>query len=167
MFCKNQKLQSVCVVTNCPGTLLALPFRLFGLVLLVASFTCVTCYRSDAQAVSATLLGSINDKTGASIANAKVTIQDVATGSTHQTITNESGNYTFPNLPPGAYSVTAVADGFKKETRSSVDVIVNTTIRVDLELEPGSASETVTVTDVPAMLQTDRADVSTKLEAQH
>ena len=42
---------------------------------------------------------------------------------------------------------------------------MNTTTRVDLDLEPGSTSETVTVTDVPAVLQTDRADVSTKFEA--
>src|SRR5262249_111599 len=98
---------------------------------------------------------------------AKVSIVEMATGSIHQTITNASGNYTFPDLVPGAYSVTAEASGFKKETRSNVDVIVNTTTHVDLDLVPGSASETVTVTDVPPMLQTGRGDVSTKLEAQH
>jgi len=120
-----------------------------------------------AQAVSATLLGSVNDKSGASVPNARVTIVELATSIVRQVNTNESGNYTFPNLTPGAYSVTAEAPGFKKETRPNVDVIVNTTTRVDLDMEPGSASETITVTDVPPVLQTDRADVSTKLEAQH
>ncbi|HMD22427.1 MAG TPA: carboxypeptidase-like regulatory domain-containing protein, partial [Alloacidobacterium sp.] len=125
------------------------------------------CHRANAQAVSATLLGSVSDKSGASVANARVTIQDLATGTTRQVNTNESGNYTFPDLAPGAYSVTAEANGFKKETRVHVDVIVNTTMRVDLDLEPGSANETVTVTDIPPMLQTDRADVTTKFESQH
>jgi hypothetical protein len=120
-----------------------------------------------AQAVSATLLGSITDKTGASIPNARIVIHELSTGIQHETVTNGSGNYTFPDLPPGAYSVTAEATGFKKETRASVDVVVNTATRVDLELEPGSATETITVTDVPPILQTDRADVSTKFEARH
>jgi hypothetical protein len=139
----------------------------FALLALLICFLCGTWSSAVAQAVSATLLGSVNDKTGAAIANAKVIILDLATGITHQVTTNESGNYTFPNLTPGAYSVTAEANGFKKETRPTVDVIVNTTTRVDLALEPGSAAETITVTDVPPMLQTDRADVSTKLEARH
>lgn len=137
------------------------------LLLLVTAMVCSSWSAGHAQAVSATLLGSVNDKTGASVANAKVTIKELATQITHEVTTNESGNYTFPNLPPGAYSVTAEANGFKKETRASVDVIVNTATRVDLALEPGSASETVTVTDVPPILQTDRADVSTKFEARH
>ena len=140
-------------------------FTLF--LLLAAALMCGSWSAARAQAVSATLLGSVTDKTGAEVNNGKVTIQELATGSTHVANTNESGNYTFPNLPPGAYSVTAEAQGFKKETRSSVDVIVNTATRVDLALEPGSASETVTVTDVPPILQTDRADVSTKFEARH
>lgn len=142
-------------------------FTSFLSCLLLASLLFVPWSKADAQAVSATLLGSVNDKTGASVANAQVTIQEIATGIIHDVRTNESGNYTFPNLSPGAYAVTAEAPGFKKETRASVDVIVNTATRVDLDLEPGSSTETVTVTDVPAMLQTDRADVSTKFEAQH
>lgn len=138
-----------------------LPFTLFLLLLLLALPS-----MAHAQAVSATLLGSVSDKTGAAVAGTKIVIQDVATGITHEVITNESGNYTFPNLPPGAYSVTAEAAGFKKETRSNIDVIVNTTTRIDFSLQPGSSMETVTVTDTPPLLQTDRADVSTKLEAR-
>jgi Carboxypeptidase regulatory-like domain len=141
--------------------------RFYIHVLLLTVLAVAFSREAHAQAVSATLLGSISDKSGASVSNAKVTIQQLATGSTRQVTTNESGNYSFPDLAPGAYAVTAEASGFKKETRPNVDVIVNTTTRVDLDLEPGSATETVTVTDVPPILQTDRADVSTKLEARH
>ena len=118
-----------------------------------------------AQAVSATLVGTIADSTGAGVVDAKITIQEVLTGITRDTTTNESGNYTFPNLTPGTYSVAVEAPGFKKATRPSVDVVVNTTTRVDLALEPGSATQTVTVTAAPPIMQTDRADVSTNIEA--
>src|SRR5271165_46748 len=122
--------------------------------------------RANAQAVSATLVGTVTDSTGAGVVGAKVTIQEVATGISRETVANESGNYTFPNLTPGTYAVSVEAKGFKKETRPSVDVAVNTTTRVDLDLQPGSATETVTVTGAPAIMQTDRADVSTNLESQ-
>ncbi len=118
------------------------------------------------QAVTATLLGMVTDNTGAAVPGATVTILENATGIPHTGTTNESGNYTFPDLPPGGYSVSAEAKGFKKEVRAGVDVIVNSSTRVDLTLQPGSVSETVTVTGAPAIMQTDRADVSANLSAQ-
>lgn len=136
-------------------------------ILLLIGLMGMSWSQGHAQAVSATLLGSVNDQTGANIPHAKVVIQEISTGISHELITNESGNYTFPDLPPGSYSITAEANGFKKETRPSVDIIVNTATRVDFNLQPGSATETITVTDVPPILQTDRADVSTKFETQN
>ena len=118
------------------------------------------------QAVTATLLGTVTDNTGAAVPGATVTILENATGIPHTSVSNESGNYTFPDLPPGSYSVSAEAKGFKKEVRSAVDLVVNTSTRVDLTLQPGSISETVTVTGAPAIMQTDRADVSANLSAQ-
>ena len=118
------------------------------------------------QAVTATLLGTVTDNTGAAVPGATVTILENATGIPHTSVSNESGNYTFPDLPPGSYSVSAEAKGFKKEVRSAVDLVVNTSTRVDLSLQPGTISETVTVTGAPAIMQTDRADVSANLSAQ-
>src|SRR5271170_7026818 len=132
------------------------------LMMLAASLATL---RANAQAVSASLVGTVSDSTGAGISGAKIAIQEVATGINRATVTNESGNYTFPDLTPGTYAVSVEATGFKKETRPSIDVVVNTTTRVDLGLQPGSATETVTVTSAPAILQTDRADVSTNLES--
>jgi Carboxypeptidase regulatory-like domain/TonB dependent receptor len=118
------------------------------------------------QAVNATLLGTITDSTGATVAGAKVTATEVATGLIHESVTNESGNFTFPDMPPGTYSVTAEAKGFKKETHQNIDLLTNTTTRVDVAMVTGSVSEEVLVTTAPALLQTDRADISTTLE-QH
>jgi hypothetical protein len=117
------------------------------------------------QAVSATLLGAVTDNTGAVVPNAQVQILESATGIQHAGVTNESGNFTFPDLTPGTYTVTAESQGFKKVTRTNVDVVVNTTTRVDLSLEPGSINETVQVTAAPPIMQTDRADVSANIEA--
>jgi hypothetical protein len=112
------------------------------------------------QAVSATLLGTVSDAAGASVANAKVQITEAGTGAIHEAQTNSSGNYTFPDLAPGRYTVIASATSFKKVVRENVEVTVNSTSRVDVTLETGSVTETVTVTDAPPVLQTDRADIS-------
>src|SRR5215472_8180369 len=114
---------------------------------------------SFGQAVNATLLGTVQDSTGATVANAKVTATNVATATVYESVTNEAGNYTIPNLPPGTYSVTVSAQGFKKVTHANIDVLINTSTRVDFELQPGSVSEEVMVTAAPPLLQTDRADI--------
>jgi Carboxypeptidase regulatory-like domain len=116
------------------------------------------------QAVNATLLGTVTDSSGAAVANVKVTITETNTGISRVSQTNDSGNYVFPDLPPGTYSVIAEQPGFKRESRAGIDVIVNTTGRIDLVLQPGNASETVTVVAETPILQTERADTGRKLE---
>ena len=117
------------------------------------------------QAVNGTLLGTVTDATGAAVANAKVTATAVATGAIHQSATNDSGNYTFPDLQPGAYSVIVEAAGFKKVTRENINLLSNSAARVDVTLTPGNVSESITVTTEPPQLQTDRADISTKIDS--
>jgi hypothetical protein len=120
---------------------------------------------SYGQAVNATLLGTVTDSTGGAIANAKVTITEADTGVAYGAQTNESGNYTFPALPPGRYSASVEAQGFNKEMRTGVDVIVNTSTRVDVELHPGDVTQSIEVTAATPSLQTDRSDTGRKMEA--
>jgi Carboxypeptidase regulatory-like domain len=117
-----------------------------------------------AQAVSGTIVGTVTDPGGAAVTNAQVIIVLTGQQTTYNTVTNESGNFTVPNLPSGTYTVTVAASGFKKETRENIAVVTNTTARVDVTLAAGSASETVTVTAAPPLLQTDRADISSNIE---
>ncbi len=117
------------------------------------------------QAVNGTLLGTVTDTTGASVANAKVTATEDATGAVHQSVTNESGNYTLPSLTPGNYTVSIEAKGFKKVSQQNVNLQTNSATRVDISVVPGNVSETVVVTTAPPLLQTDRADISTKIES--
>jgi hypothetical protein len=116
------------------------------------------------QAVSATLLGTVTDSSGAVVPNAKVTVTEINTGVARTSQTNESGNYTFPDLAPGQYAVTVESQGFKKENRRDISLIVNSSTRVDIQLTPGNITETIEVTGAPPLLQTDRADTGAKLE---
>ena len=126
----------------------------------------VACHSSFGQAVNGTLLGTVTDASGATVAGAKVTATQTSTGLIHQSTSNESGNYTFPDLPPGNYSVTVEGTGFKKATQEKIDLASNSSTRVDITMQTGSVSETVLVTEAPPILQTDRADISTKIETQ-
>ncbi len=116
------------------------------------------------QAVTGTIVGTVTDATGAAVANAKVAIVLVGQSVEHTAITNESGNFTEPDLPSGTYTVTVAANGFKKVTRENLVLETNTTARVDLSLVPGSTTETIEVTAAPPEMQTDRADISTTIE---
>lgn len=117
------------------------------------------------QAVSGSMVGTVTDASGASVPNAKVTITQAATGTSRTTNTNESGNYSFSDVPPGTYKVTIEAPGFKREERSGVDVLVNQTPRIDMQMQPGTVSETVEVSAAAPILQTDRADTSSTIES--
>src|SRR5882724_10576262 len=116
------------------------------------------------QAVNATVLGTVSDSTGAAVANAKVTITETNTNISRSTQTNDSGNYVFPDLPPGTYRVTAEQTGFKRASRAGIDVVVNTTSRIDLDLQTGDVTETITVEAETPILQTERADTGRKIE---
>jgi Carboxypeptidase regulatory-like domain len=136
------------------------------LTAILASLVLLLAPLSRGQAVSATLLGTVTDNTGATVPNAQVQILESSTAIAHAGVTNESGNFTFPDLTPGNYTVSVESKGFKKETRANVDVVVNTATRVDLSLQPGSITESVIVTAAPPIMQTDRADVSANIESR-
>lgn len=120
-----------------------------------------------AQAVKGALLGNITDEGGLAIPGATVTITETSTNISYNTLTNESGNYSFPNLKDGTYKVVAELTGFKKVIRDGIIVPVNTTQRVDLKLEVGAIEESVTVVGESPTLQTDRADTGRLIESIH
>src|SRR5689334_6465470 len=103
-----------------------------GIAVLLATLLVGLSSPVSGQAVNATLLGTVADSSGAAVGNVKVTITETNTGITRNSQTNESGNYVFPDLPPGTYTVIVEQTGFKKATRTGIDVVVNTSVRVDL-----------------------------------
>jgi len=117
------------------------------------------------QAVSSTVVGTVTDSTHAVIVNASVMLTETDTNVSRTTHSNESGNFSFNDVPPGNYSVTVEIAGFKKEQRRGISLLVNATQRVDVELQTGNVSESVEVTGAPPALQTDRADTGRKVES--
>jgi len=104
------------------------------------------------QAAVGTILGAVFDSTGAAIAGAKVTVLDVARGTTRVLTTDASGQYTAPELLSGTYTVRAESKGFQTEEHANVLLEVAQQVRVDLTLMPGEQSQTVTVTEeIPAI----------------
>jgi hypothetical protein len=119
---------------------------------------------SLAQSVSATLLGTVTDSTGAVVPNAKVTVTETQTSVVHTAQSNESGNWIVPNLPPGVYAASVEITGFKKESRRGITLVVDTTTRVDIQLTPGNVTETIEVTGAPPILQTDTASTAEQID---
>jgi hypothetical protein len=118
---------------------------------------------SFAQAVSASITGTITDASSAVVANAKVTITEMNTNVAHTVMSNESGNFNLLNIPPGRYEIAVEIAGFKKEVKSNIDVVVDSTARVDIQLSPGNVTETVEVSAEAPVLKADRADVTTNI----
>lgn len=114
---------------------------------------------ANAQILYGGLVGNVTDSSSAAIPGAKVTINHVATGATRDALTNESGTYRFPTIPPGTYTLTVQANGFRAFSQSGIEVSVNNLTRVDTSLEIGEVNEQVTVSASAATLQTDRAEV--------
>ncbi|MBY0375591.1 MAG: carboxypeptidase-like regulatory domain-containing protein, partial [Bryobacteraceae bacterium] len=98
------------------------------------------------QALNGTLVGTITDGSGAIVPNAKVTLLEVNTNLSRASATNESGNYSFVNLPQGRYTVTIEQSGFRKASRENVELTINSTVRVDVQLQTGQINEQVTIT---------------------
>ena len=118
------------------------------------------------QAVNGTLVGTVTDSSGATVSGAKVSLTATQTGLAASIQTNPSGNCSFNNLQPGSYRVEVGMAGFRKVIRDQVDVLVNSTARVDVSLRPGQVSESIEVTAEVAALQTDRSDIDRKIESK-
>ena len=91
------------------------------------------CTPAFGQAVTGSMVGTVTDSSGASVVNAKLTLVESNTGISQTTNSNQSGNYSFPGIPPGNYRVEVELQGFRKSVRAGIDVLVNSTVRADLE----------------------------------
>jgi len=112
------------------------------------------------QAITATLLGTVQDVSGAVVPNATVSVTETATGVNRRTASNQEGIYVIPYLSPGTYRVEIEAAGFKKVVRDRVELRATISTRVDATVEPGQVSEIVDVTAETPLLQTDRSEVT-------
>jgi len=113
-----------------------------------------------AQGDRGTITGTVTDPANAVVPGAKVIVKNMDTGATWETVTTGTGNYTVPALPIGQYEVTVEAAGFKRTSQPGVRVEVAQTVRIDIGLQLGATTETVTVTAETPLLRTENAEQS-------
>src|SRR5437879_590100 len=114
---------------------------------LIISLLCVFGLAALAQGDRGTITGTIGDPAGAVVAAAKVEARNVDTGTLYEVASTGTGNYTLSQLPAGTYELAVTVSGFKKFIRENVVVSVAGTLRVDVNLEVGATTESVTVTE--------------------
>ncbi|PYT32194.1 MAG: hypothetical protein DMG58_10680, partial [Acidobacteria bacterium] len=141
------------------GDIVMKKFLVLALVVLAAAL-CRTAAYAQATA-SATLLGTVTDKSGAVVPNATVSILEPTTGLTRNTKTADTGLYRFDLLPAGNYRTEITAPGFARLVFGKVEVSVAKVTTVDGSLEPSSQTEMVTVeAEASAVIDTSRSDIS-------
>jgi hypothetical protein len=119
-----------------------------------------------AQSDRGTITGTVSDPAGAVVANAPIQAKNTGTGVEYASATSATGNYTLLQLPPGTYQVNVTVPGFKKYSRSGLTVEVAQTLRIDISLEVGSASESVTVNESATLLKTESGELSHNVDVK-
>ena len=122
---------------------------LCGVLVIICSGTIV------AQFDSATVLGTVHDATGAALPQATIRLKNAETGGNFTVQTDSNGDFLFPNVKIGTYRLSAELQGFSTAVAENVVVTVNARQRVDLTLQPGLLTETITITDAAQLLETD------------
>jgi hypothetical protein len=128
------------------GFVAPLPLLCLALLLLAAP--------ASAQFDTAQVSGSIQDNSGGVLPGVDVVLVATGTGLERRAVTNESGLYTFPNVPVGDYRINASLSGFNPVARTGIRVNAGLNIRVDIQLEVGGLSETVQVQAATTLVDT-------------
>ena len=109
-----------------------------------------------AQSSTGSLRGQVKDAQGV-IPGATVALVNDANGTSRETVTNESGEYSFPALDPAGYTVRVAVPGFRTFERKGVRVSTQAALSLDVTLEVGSLEETITVTADAPLIETANA----------
>ncbi|HXK03242.1 MAG TPA: DUF2012 domain-containing protein [Verrucomicrobiae bacterium] len=112
------------------------------------------------QAFYGSIVGTVNDSSGAALAATTVTLTNVATGDRRAVVTATDGSYRFVNLVPGSYRIEIEHPGFKRYTRDQVDVSVESQVRADIVMQVGDVNQSVEVQAEAPLLQTETANLS-------
>lgn len=112
----------------------------------------------NAQTATGAISGEVRDPASAAVPGAKISLINAATNDVRRTVTNSQGYYSFPLLPPATYRIEAEANGFKRYIRDNLKLDVALSLSVDLALEVGALTESVTITaEAPALEESSAA----------
>src|SRR5437899_961229 len=123
-------------------------------VLAVVCLSLLVCSAAYPQGNTGRILGVVTDQSGGNVANAKVTVTDVARGVSQTLATDSDGAYVAISLLPGTYTVRVEYKGFKTFERKDILLEVGKDVRVDAVLQPGSTTETIVITEQVPMVDT-------------
>lgn len=136
------------------------PMRVGAIVALLSLFASV----GPAWAQNAVLVGTVRDATGAAVPQASLTLSDLQKGLSLSTQSDNNGNYEFPTVRPGNYSLKAERNGFKTFLQSGITLEVDQRAVLDVTLQVGSLTETVTVVGELPLIRTQDATVGGVVE---
>ena len=118
-----------------------------------------------AQDTTGTITGQVKDPSGSVVPGATVIARHVGTNAETAVTTDQTGTYVVPRLPIGNYELTAALAGFRTIRRTGLELHVADRLRVDVTIQPGAISETVTVVGVSPTIQTESSDISTLINS--
>ena len=123
------------------------------------------CLPAWSQGNAGRILGTLTDQSGGVLVGATVTVTDTQRGTTRTLTTNQAGEYNVPSLLPSTYTVHGEAMGFKRIERLGIILEANQELRVDLVLEPGQQTQTITVNEALPMVDTTNAELGGTLQS--
>lgn len=133
-------------------------------IVFILAFVCMGAIRALGVGTTGTIVGTVRDHSGATVANAQITIRNQETNASRDVQTNETGDYTVPLLPPGKYEVAIEKLGFRRAVLKDIALAVDQTVRVDVTLQLGEVSQQVTVESVAPLVQTDTSTIGQVVE---
>ncbi|MCX6592993.1 MAG: TonB-dependent receptor [Acidobacteria bacterium] len=119
---------------------------------------------SFAQTTSTSIVGTVIDPSGAAVVGAKVIATQTRTGAKREDMTTSTGDYSFPLLDIGEYSVAVESAGFKTASRTGLQLQINEKLRVDFTMQVGQVSEKIEVTGAASTLKTDESSIGDVIE---
>ena len=129
---------------------------------MIASFFLLTV-AAFAQSDRGSITGTVSDPANAVIPRAAVLATNTQTGVQYQSVTTQTGDYTISQIPAGAYSLSVEAPGFSRFIQQGIRIFVAQAARIDVVLQVGGTSESVTVTGEAPLLRTENAEQSTTI----
>ena len=120
----------------------------------------LSCGLALGQTATGSLSGTITDANGAIVPGAKLTATSTITGAKLETVSTDAGLYVFPALPASSYTMTVEKAGFKKLSRTNLEVRIAQRLDLDVKLEIGDVQQTIEVTAQSPLLETSTSDKS-------